>query len=103
LPPGGEGRKHHYHPADPQHWEVPQGCILSPFLYSLFTHDFVAMHTSNSIIKFADDTTVVVLITNNFETANREVVRALGVWCQENNLSRNVNKTKEMIMDFRNQ
>ena len=46
---------------------APQGCVLSPFLYSLFTHDCVAMHASNSIIKFADDTTVVGLITNNDE------------------------------------
>jgi hypothetical protein len=30
-------------------------------------------------------------------------VRALGVWCQENNLSLNVNKTKEMIVDFKKQ
>ena len=30
-------------------------------------------------------------------------MRALGVWCQENNISLNVNKTKEMIMDFRKQ
>jgi hypothetical protein len=52
------------------------------------------MHASNSIIKFADDTTVVGLITNNDETAYREEVRALGVWCQENNLSLNVSKTK---------
>ena len=42
------------------------------------------------------------MITNNDETAYREV-RALGVWCQENNLILNVNKTKEMIMDFRKQ
>ena len=35
--------------------------------------------------------------------AYREEVRALGVWCQENNLSLNVNKTKEMIIDFRKQ
>ncbi|KAM9571072.1 uncharacterized protein ACWYII_046330 isoform 1-T1 [Salvelinus alpinus] len=61
------------------------------------------MHASNSIIKFADDTTVVGLITNNDETAYREEVRALGVWFQENNLSLNVNKTKEMIVDFRKQ
>jgi hypothetical protein len=35
------------------------------------------MHGSNSIIKFADDTTVEGLITNNDETAYREEVRAL--------------------------
>jgi hypothetical protein len=33
---------------------------------------------------FADDTTVVGLITNN-KTAYRKEVKALGVWCQENN------------------
>jgi hypothetical protein len=49
----------------------PHGCVLSPLLSSLFTHDCVAMQTSNSI-KFADDTTVVGLITNNDETAYRE-------------------------------
>ena len=54
-----------------------QGCVLCPLLYSLFTHDCVTMHTFNSIIKFADDTTVVGLITNNAETAYREEVRAL--------------------------
>ena len=34
--------------------EAPQGCVLSPLLYSLFTHDCVAKHDSNTIIKFAD-------------------------------------------------
>ena len=42
-------------------------------------------------------------ITNNDETANREEMRALGEWRKENNLSLNVNKTKEMIVDFRKQ
>ena len=65
---------------------APQGCVPSPLLYSLFTHDYVDMHASNSIIKFADDKTVVGLITNNDETAYREEVSALGVWCQQNNL-----------------
>jgi hypothetical protein len=45
-------------------------------------------------------TAVVGFITNNDKTAYREVVRALGVWRQENNLSLNVNRTKEMIMDL---
>jgi hypothetical protein len=56
---------------------APQGCMLSPVLYSLFTHDCMATHASKSIINFADDTTVVGLITNNDETAYREEVRAL--------------------------
>ncbi|KAI3374141.1 hypothetical protein L3Q82_005996 [Scortum barcoo] len=37
---------------------APQGCVLSPLLYSLFTHDCVATHSSNTIIKFADIRTV---------------------------------------------
>ena len=74
---------------------TPQGCVLSPLLYSLFTHDCVAMHASNSIIKFADDTTVVSLIPNNDEMDYREEVRTIGVWCQETNLTLNVNKTKQ--------
>ncbi|KAI3355088.1 hypothetical protein L3Q82_017870, partial [Scortum barcoo] len=45
------------------------GCVLSPLLYSLFTHDCVATHSSNTIIKFADDTTVIGLITGDNETA----------------------------------
>ena len=59
--------------------------MLSPLQYPLFTHDCAAMHASNSIIKLADDTIVVGLITNNNETAYREEVRALIVWCQETN------------------
>ena len=31
----------------------PQRFVLSPLQYSLFTHDCVAIHASNSIIKFA--------------------------------------------------
>ena len=77
--------------------------MLSPLLYSLFTHECGSMHAYNSIIRFADNTTVVGLITNKDETAYREEVRALRVWCQENNLSLNVNKTKEMIVDFMKQ
>ena len=54
--------------------------MLSPLLYSLFTHNCMARHNSNTIIKFTDDTTVVGLITNNDETAYREEVRDLAGW-----------------------
>ena len=39
------------------------------------------------------------LITDNDETAYREEVRDLAVWCQDNNRSLNVSKTKELIVD----
>ncbi len=82
---------------------APQGCVLSPLLYSLYTHDCTATHSSNVIVKFADDTTVIGLITDNDETAYREEVSTLTKWCQENHLSLNIDKTKELVVDFRRQ
>ncbi len=82
---------------------APQGCVLSPLLYSLYKHDCAATHSSNVIIKFADDTTVIGLITDNDETAYRAEVSTLAKWCQENHLSLNIDKTKELVVDFRRQ
>ena len=75
--------------------------MLIPLLSSLFTHDCMARHNSNTIIKFADNTTAVGLITDTDKTAYREEVRDLAGWSQNNNLSLNATKTKEMIVDYR--
>ncbi|KAK1785701.1 hypothetical protein P4O66_019042, partial [Electrophorus voltai] len=80
---------------------APQGSVLSPLLFTLLTHDCAAMHSSNHIIKFADDTTVVGLINKDNESAYREEVRELVSWCKVNNLYLNVDQTKEMVVDFR--
>ncbi|KAK3574170.1 hypothetical protein QTP86_003834 [Hemibagrus guttatus] len=79
---------------------APQGCVLSPLLFTLLTHKCTAIHSSNHIIKFADYTTVVGLISKNDESAYREEVQSLTAWCKANNLSLNVEKTKEMVVDF---
>ncbi|KAI3356468.1 hypothetical protein L3Q82_017683 [Scortum barcoo] len=42
---------------------TPQGCMLSPALFTLFTSDCSAIHSTNTIVKFADDTTIVGLIS----------------------------------------
>ncbi|KAK3513633.1 hypothetical protein QTP70_028831 [Hemibagrus guttatus] len=56
---------------------VTQGCVLSPLLFTLLTHDCAAMHSSNHIVKFADDTNVVGLISKKNESAYREEVQRL--------------------------
>ncbi|KAI3377127.1 hypothetical protein L3Q82_000317 [Scortum barcoo] len=53
------------------------------------------------IVKFADDTTVVGLIRDDNDLAYREEVEQLVRWCEGNNLILNVDKTKEIIVDFR--
>jgi len=58
----------------------PQVCVLSPLLYSLYTHDCVARSSSNIIIKFATDTAVVGLISGNNEKAYIEEVANLSLW-----------------------
>ena len=80
---------------------TPQGCVLSPLLYSLFTNDCVSHHESVQLIKFADDTTVEGIISAGDESAYRQEVDNLVSWGADNSLELNTSKTKEMIVDFR--
>ena len=80
---------------------APQGCVLSPVLYSLFTHDCCAHFDCNIMVKFADDTTLEGLISENDESKYQSDVSKLVTWCDQNNLELNASKTKEMILDFR--
>ncbi len=57
-----------------------QGCVLSPLLFTQLTHDCTAKFSSDHIIKFANDTSVVGLISNNDKTHYRmEVAQLNGV------------------------
>ncbi|TWW53209.1 hypothetical protein D4764_0188360 [Takifugu flavidus] len=80
---------------------APQGCVLSPLLFTLLTHNCVPSYNTNHIIMFADNTNVVGLITNNNEAAYRCEVSQMVQWCKYNNLFLNIEKTKEMVIDFR--
>ncbi len=83
---------------DPQHW-----CSTGLHSCTPCTHTTVQPHSANIIVKLADDTTVIGLITDNDETAYREEMSTLTKWCQENHLSLNIVKTKELVVDYRRQ
>ncbi len=80
---------------------APQGCVLSPLLFSLYTKDCTSKYPSLKLLKFADDTTLIGLIQDGDESAYRQEVKELAVWCSLNNLELNTLKTVEMIVDFR--
>ena len=80
---------------------APQGCVLSPLLFSLYTNNCTSSHPSVKLIKFADDTTLIGLISNGDEAAYRNEADSLAFWCSQNHLELNALKTVEMVADFR--
>lgn len=80
---------------------APQGTVLAPFLFTLYTADFKYTSESCHIQKYSDDTAIVACIRNGQESEYRDLIKAFSDWSNENHLLLNTSKTKEMIIDFR--
>lgn len=80
---------------------APQGCVLSPVLFVLYTND-LTWNTNNVFIeKYADDTVIVGLSFTDDDREYFECIEFVNKWCAENFLELNVQKTKELVWDFR--
>lgn len=82
---------------------VPQGSILGPLLYILYTNDLVQT-TDNDMVMFADDTTIVCEAEDGKECQlNLENdMKNINKWVSNNNLMLNLKKTKLLLFRGRN-
>ena len=81
---------------------APQGCVLSQFVYTLYTNDCRSVDSSTQFVRFSDDTAMLALLNDfaSYQSYLSSVVR-FSSWCSKKILHLNVSKTKEMCIDFR--
>ena len=80
---------------------TPQGTVLAPFLFTLYTSDCRTQEVMCPLIKFADDTAMTGLIHNDDDRAYLHQLQSFVEYCNTNFLQLNISKTKEMVIDFR--
>ena len=83
---------------------IPQGSVLGPTLFTVFTNDLPSSVQSGSLYMFADDTTVF-CIGNSADMAITQLNKALQevyIWCLDNQLTPHPGKNEAMLLSAGN-
>ena len=83
---------------------IPQGSVLGPTLFTLFTNDLPSSVSSGSVYMFADDT-MVYCISDTAEKSIAKLnsaLRELNEWCLINRLTPHPSKSEAMLISRRN-
>ncbi len=78
----------------------PQGCVLSPLLFIMYTDSCRTSQENRFLVKFSDDTVLLSLLQGS-ESDHGPALSEFVNWCDDNFLYLNVSKTQEMFIDFR--
>lgn len=79
----------------------PQGCVLSPLLFSIYTDSVRSNHPSLRLYKYADDMVFLGLLDHDGnDDFYFNAISDFHDWCKANCLLLNIDKTKEMVFDF---
>lgn len=82
---------------------VPQGSILGPILFIIFTNDLPEKLHNCKIVSYADDTQILVSAKNSKQIQMRieNLINAAQMWYTENSLLNNAGKTEVMLLSTR--
>ena len=82
---------------------IPEGTVLSPFLFTLYTSDFCFNSGTCHLQKFSDNSSIAGCITDaaSQEDEHRALIRNFVRWCDRNHWQLSIRKTKQLVMDLR--
>ena len=79
---------------------APQGCTLSPLLFSVYTNEMTCDDEFLTLIKFADDMALIArLIDEHSLSAYFDFIDKIATWFDESFLALNITKTKELCIE----
>ena len=76
---------------------VPQGCVLSPVLFSIYTNEITCSSNGLKLVKYADDMALVANLTDDDSLSTyKQYVNTMDLWFKRSSLELNITKTKEL-------